>query len=606
MATLFKPDRPYPLPADAEVIERDGKPHARRRENGKTVYFPLTADGRQYLKPAEKWAAEVRFANGMRKRVRFSPNRDASAAMLADLLKRIENEKAGVRCEYADFAKRPVASLLEEYERSSVDRGNTAKQAVATLKKCERVFEGCGFVVLADLDATVAERWLADCRRMLKADGGIGARTSNHYVTALKAFGNWLVKARRSNENPFRHVSKVNADVDIRHERRPLTDEEFDRLLNAARHGEEFRCLAGPARAMLYFTAAATGLRASELASLTPASFRLDALTPTVTVAAAYSKHRREDTVPLHPALVEELRGILAGMPLDGPLWPGKWAKNNEAGDMIRRDLENARAAWIAEARSDPERDVRTAADFLTYRDSAGRVADFHALRHRFITELVMAGVAPKDAKELARHSTITLTMDRYAHVGIRDTAAAVAKLTLPANSRPDVEPVALRATGTDGKPVTWIGRGDEGDKGDVSSPCELMEHSNTGAATGAAASGNSRELPGANEESCTVLPFNRQLSKVLENVGDESNSVALKTIEETALGANRTHDLQFRNQKDEPQITNETSQKVGVVTGGSSSGSSSDADLSRLCEAWPTLSGPVRRAILAMLEVKG
>jgi integrase len=55
-------------------------------------------------------------------------------------------------------------------------------------------------------------------------------------------------------------------------------------------------------------------------------------------------------------------------------------------------------------------------------------VADFHALRHTFITELVRAGVAPKGAKKLARHSTITLTMDCYARVGIRDTAAAVAR----------------------------------------------------------------------------------------------------------------------------------------------------------------------------------
>ena len=35
----------------------------------------------------------------------------------------------------------------------------------------------------------------------------------------------------------------------------------------------------------------------------------------------------------------------------------------------------------------------------------------------------------PKDAKELARHSTITLTMDRYAHVGLQDTTTAIAKL---------------------------------------------------------------------------------------------------------------------------------------------------------------------------------
>ena len=61
----------------------------------------------------------------------------------------------------------------------------------------------------------------------------------------------------------------------------------------------------------------------------------------------------------------------------------------------------------------------------IAYTDEQDRVADFHALRHTFVTNLVNAGMMPKDTKQLARHSTITLTMDRYAHVGIRDTAAA-------------------------------------------------------------------------------------------------------------------------------------------------------------------------------------
>jgi len=72
-------------------------------------------------------------------------------------------------------------------------------------------------------------------------------------------------------------------------------------------------------------------------------------------------------------------------------------------------------------------------------------VADFHALRHTFVTNLVRAGVLPKDAKELARHSSITLTMDRYAHVSLHDTAAAVAKLDGPRASTtiPDALPDA-------------------------------------------------------------------------------------------------------------------------------------------------------------------
>lgn len=59
------------------------------------------------------------------------------------------------------------------------------------------------------------------------------------------------------------------------------------------------------------------------------------------------------------------------------------------------------------------------ATDVLTYHSREGGVTDFHSLRHTFISNLVNAGVAPKDAKELARHSTITLTMDRYAHVNL-------------------------------------------------------------------------------------------------------------------------------------------------------------------------------------------
>ena len=40
--------------------------------------------------------------------------------------------------------------------------------------------------------------------------------------------------------------------------------------------------------------------------------------------------------------------------------------------------------------------------------------------------------------------------MDRYAHVGVRDTAAAVAKLNLPTALGPGTELAAMQLTGTD------------------------------------------------------------------------------------------------------------------------------------------------------------
>ena len=61
-------------------------------------------------------------------------------------------------------------------------------------------------------------------------------------------------------------------------------------------------------------------------------------------------------------------------------------------------------------------------------RDRAG-VADFHAAgRHTHITELLRSGASLTEARELARHSDIRMTM-KYTHIGIDDQAKAVSKL---------------------------------------------------------------------------------------------------------------------------------------------------------------------------------
>jgi hypothetical protein len=56
---------------------------------------------------------------------------------------------------------------------------------------------------------------------------------------------------------------------------------------------------------------------------------------------------------------------------------------------LIPTDLDAARGARIKEARSKEGRNERHQSDFLAYRDGAGRVVDFHALRHTYISRLV-------------------------------------------------------------------------------------------------------------------------------------------------------------------------------------------------------------------------
>jgi integrase len=63
---------------------------------------------------------------------------------------------------------------------------------------------------------------------------------------------------------------------------------------------------------------------------------------------------------------------------------------------------------------------------------AAYRYADFHSLRHCFITGLARAGVSPKMAQTLARHSDIRLTLGVYTHVELPGRTAAIESLPAP------------------------------------------------------------------------------------------------------------------------------------------------------------------------------
>ena len=75
---------------------------------------------------------------------------------------------------------------------------------------------------------------------------------------------------------------------------------------------------------------------------------------------------------------------------------------------MLRADMEAAGILW---------------------EDEEGHVADFHALRHTHGSWLAAAGIPVKTIQTMMRHSSITLSMDTYAHSTREDEVAAVAQL---------------------------------------------------------------------------------------------------------------------------------------------------------------------------------
>jgi integrase len=116
--------------------------------------------------------------------------------------------------------------------------------------------------------------------------------------------------------------------------------------------------------------AAGTRFRASALASLTLESFDLNAGLPTVTLAAQFNKSRKPKVQHLRPELVNLLRDYLPGKPANQPIWVGNWARDKRGAEMLRIDLEAAGIPYVVDGPDGP------------------LYADFHALRHSFLTLL--------------------------------------------------------------------------------------------------------------------------------------------------------------------------------------------------------------------------
>jgi hypothetical protein len=166
---------------------------------------------------ARKWYGQFVDALGVTRRKPLSANKAAARTMLADIEDRVEREKSGRLDPHEEHRRVALADHLDAYRQSFADRGHTGRQAEQACARCRAVFDGIGAVFLADQNAEAVAEWLTAKRARARRDGGIGAQTSNHYVAAVKAFGNWCVKSRRAAANPLalRLAQEVENDPDF-------------------------------------------------------------------------------------------------------------------------------------------------------------------------------------------------------------------------------------------------------------------------------------------------------------------------------------------------------------------------------------------------------
>jgi site-specific recombinase XerD len=438
---------------------------------GRRKYDELTTGKRgepKIVRESPTYFARYRDADGM-ERIESTGCRDEQAArqVLADLVKRVEHRKAGIltpeQDRQADFASLPIDDHIAAYEEHLKAKTVRGKRVSAHHRRnvkhqLERIVTECSFKRVGDISREALETWMNR-----HESEGMAGRTRNTHRAAIVAFCNWCVESGRLSFNPLARLHKADEHGDRRRVRRALAEDEIARLLKAAqlrpiaelgresipkpsseRKGRStwrkaeltFETLnaayargldlladqpkriaeltfLGRRRALMYRMMICTGLRKSELASLTVGQVHLDRHHPCAELFAKDEKAGRGAMIPLRTDLVDALHAYIDDLQTragsktlrhDTHLFP-------MPKDMIRVFDRDLAAASI------PKHDPR------------GRVVDIHALRHTFGTHLARAGVAPRVAMAAMRHSSLELTMNVYTDPALLDVAGAVEAL---------------------------------------------------------------------------------------------------------------------------------------------------------------------------------
>jgi integrase len=387
--------------------------------------------------------------------------------------------------------QRPLSEHIDDWRRYLVAKGNTTGHVDDNLYSVKKVVHAIKAERISDLTPAKVQEQVGEIRSKRSA------RTANKYLVAVKAFSRWLLRDGRVITDVLTGLCGYNVATDRRRRRRALTVDELRALFAAAEGGREFRGLSGPQRSMLYRIAVGTGFRAGEIAALTTADFALEAEPPTITVPAAYSKHRREDVQPIRQDLADYLRARLFGRSPKSRIFNVRALADNTS-DMIRRDLE---VAGVAHATDDG-------------------IADFHALRHTFITQVVAAGASIHEARKLARHSSPEITFRVYTHARLEDLSRTLA--SLPTIEGPSIDSAAVRRTGTDEATV----------HGPPNGPLSSQKMGNSGkhreSNRGASAKSGEREKPGVGTRITTAFA-QRSMSGLARPAGIEPATAGLE-----------------------------------------------------------------------------
>ena len=331
----------------------------------------------------------------------------------------IESQHRQVRLGYrpvpasaAKHAARPFAEVAAEYQAWGESQGGRGKRPWGKTHARMRRFDlqwwqsRLGLETLADLDGILprVEEALRDLQ-----DAGRAGKTLAAYAEAVKALCQWCLSRGYLAQDPM--AGFAGFDTTPGTKRRALAREEIQKLLR----------ICSPYRRLVYETALTSGLRAGELRALSVED--LDMERCGLRLRAEWTKNRKPGFQPLPAGLAKRLEAFAASGEAKA-LYQERYARHDAS-------LEGLPAEPLLYVSTQPGREIAkdlTSAGVAIWQPGEGR-ADFHSLRLTFVSMAVEAGASAKEAQELARHSTPSLTMNTYArarHERLAETVEAV------------------------------------------------------------------------------------------------------------------------------------------------------------------------------------
>ena len=479
MSTIYRKTYTQPLPKNTQIVERGGKKMAMWVDGKGKKHSDHTTMGNhgqvKILRQSPVFMAQYRDATG-EVIMESTGCRDEQAArhVLAHLVQRAEHIRAGIlssqQCRTADHARSTleehVAAYLEHLQAKTI-RGKRVSAAHRTNveRQLETLITDCKFKRLQDITRDSMEKWMNGAER-----DGMGPRTRNTYRSALVALCSWCVETDRMTANPLLRLCTADEHADRRRTRRALTEDELNRLFIAARlrplaeygrqtiplpqeekrghkswHKEPLRFemleqaaqkarivlvddpdfiaeleWLGRQRSLVYKVLMLTGLRKSELASITVGQVWSDEKHPYLELKAKDEKAGRGAQIPLRPDIATEIRDYMRDKLGRSQR---EYKKNNKPvparlpAGMPLFEMPRSMVGIF-------DRDLIAAG--ISKHDDRGRTLDVHALRHTFGTHLSKAGVTPRVAQAAMRHSSLHLTMNIYTDPTLLDVAGAI------------------------------------------------------------------------------------------------------------------------------------------------------------------------------------